>query len=65
LSGNVTRDRQAVEALLADHWRVLIVWECATRDPLALASLQNTMDAWVRGAETSGQIRGFSTLPDS
>jgi DNA mismatch endonuclease, patch repair protein len=65
LSGNVTRDRQAVEALLADHWRVLIVWECATRDPLALASIQNKMDSWVRSAEISGQVRGFSTLPDS
>ncbi|MEW9570238.1 very short patch repair endonuclease [Rhodanobacter sp. Si-c] len=65
LEGNVARDRRAVDALLADHWRVLTVWECATRDPLVLASLRDTMDAWVQGSEASGQIRGFSTLPDS
>lgn len=65
LGGNVARDRRAVDALLADHWRVLTVWECATRDPLVLASLRDTMGAWVQGSETSGQIRGYSTLPDS
>jgi len=65
LKGNVTRDERAVETLLADHWRVLVVWECATRDPLVFASLHKMMDTWVRGSEITGQIRGFSTLPDS
>ena len=39
LEGNVARDRRAIEALLADGWRVLTVWECATRDAICLAAL--------------------------
>lgn len=31
LEGNVTRDRRAVDALLASGWRVLVIWECALR----------------------------------
>lgn len=65
LSGNVSRDQRATEALLADGWRVLTVWECATRDPAAFASLQETMISWIAGSEARGEIRGFSTLPDS
>ena len=30
-AGNVARDKKAVEALLADGWRVIIVWECALK----------------------------------
>lgn len=31
-AGNVERDRRAVRALRRDGWRVLVVWECQTRD---------------------------------
>ena len=31
LERNAERDRRAVEALLSNGWRVLTVWECATR----------------------------------
>lgn len=33
LAENAARDRRAIEALLADGWRVLVVWECALRGP--------------------------------
>lgn len=33
LSANAARDRKAIEALRADGWRVLVVWECALRGP--------------------------------
>lgn len=33
LSANAARDRKAVEALQADGWHVLIIWECALRGP--------------------------------
>lgn len=33
LAANVTRDRKAVDALLANGWRVLVIWECAMRGP--------------------------------
>ncbi len=29
---NVARDKKAVESLLANGWRVIIVWECALKD---------------------------------
>ena len=31
IGGNIRRDREARERLLADGWRVLDVWECALR----------------------------------
>lgn len=31
LAENAARDRWAIEALCADGWRVLVVWECALR----------------------------------
>lgn len=31
LAENAARDRRAIEALRADGWRVLVVWECALR----------------------------------
>lgn len=34
LSANEARDRRAVSALLADGWRVLVIWECALRGRL-------------------------------
>lgn len=30
-AGNVARDSKSVDALLADGWRVIIVWECALK----------------------------------
>ncbi|WP_444984875.1 very short patch repair endonuclease [Halomonas mongoliensis] len=33
---NVERDARQAEALRALGWRVLIVWECETRDPVTL-----------------------------
>lgn len=33
LAANVARDRKATEALLANGWRVLVIWECAIRGP--------------------------------
>jgi DNA mismatch endonuclease (patch repair protein) len=33
---NRARDQRALEALRRAGWRVLVVWECQTRDPLKL-----------------------------
>lgn len=33
LAANTARDHKAVEALQANGWRVVIVWECALRGP--------------------------------
>ena len=37
LAANAARDRMALEALQADSWRVLVIWECALRGPQRLA----------------------------
>jgi DNA mismatch endonuclease (patch repair protein) len=36
LESNVERDHQAIKALRASGWRVLLVWECALRGPKRL-----------------------------
>ena len=35
--GNVVRDRRSHEALIELGWRVLVIWECETRDEGAVA----------------------------
>lgn len=36
LARNVARDRQHAKALKKLGWRVLVIWDCETRDPLKL-----------------------------
>ena len=31
---NVTRDRRVIESLVAEGWRVLVVWECQVRNEM-------------------------------
>ena len=56
LEGNVARDHRAIEALLADGWRSLTVWECATRGPESAASLSKALASWIEGFARSGEI---------
>lgn len=56
LESNVSRDRRAVESLLSGGWRVLTVWECATRDPKTLARLGRKLSVWIEGKESRGEI---------
>jgi DNA mismatch endonuclease (patch repair protein) len=39
LEGNADRDRRKIAALEADGWRVIVVWECQTRDEARLAAV--------------------------
>jgi DNA mismatch endonuclease, patch repair protein len=59
LDGNVRRDEQAIDQLGAAGWRVLTVWECATRDKASLAALPRTLSEWINGASLLGEVRGF------
>lgn len=56
LEGNVARDRRAIEALLSEGWRVLTVWECATRDLATLADLADLLSHWIEGAQPTGEV---------
>lgn len=56
LQGNVSRDQRAIAALVKDGWRVLTVWECATRNPLVLEGLSTYLAHWIEGLERTGEI---------
>jgi DNA mismatch endonuclease (patch repair protein) len=58
LKGNVERDRRNVETLLARDWRVLVVWECATKDKAMDSTLPETLSAWIRGTARFGEVSG-------
>jgi DNA mismatch endonuclease, patch repair protein len=58
LEGNVARDRRAIESLRADGWRVLTIWECATRDAVTLATLPEALCRWIADGGPTGEISG-------
>lgn len=55
ISGNVARDRAAIEELRKDGWRVLVVWECETRKA-ALQQLIDEIASWITGNNNEGEI---------
>ncbi len=61
LSRNADRDREVREALCAEGWRVLTVWECATRGRGIQAELAETLRAWIDGATVIGEISRIDT----
>lgn len=62
LDGNVSRDKQAVSALLAQGWRVLVVWECAIRNRETLGCLPEMLTKWIGSSALSGEITGGARL---
>ena len=56
LEGNSARDRRSVEALRSSGWRVLIVWECATKDAVSSARLGRDLSGWISGIDPIGEI---------
>ena len=57
---NRERDAEVREALRAAGWRCLIVWECALRGAgkRQFERLIDDAAAWVRGADSTGDLRG-------
>ncbi|ANG93361.1 very short patch repair endonuclease [Lelliottia amnigena] len=55
---NVIRDARDRAVLLAQGWRVLVVWECALRGRLKLddAALIERLEEWICGGGQSAQI---------
>ncbi|WP_081344578.1 very short patch repair endonuclease [Janthinobacterium lividum] len=56
LQANVDRDQRAFDALTAMGWRVLCVWECATRDRETVKTLSDRITAWINQDTPSGEI---------
>jgi len=63
LQANVSRDRQAIDRLMASGWRVLCIWECATRDAQTRQSLQNSVLDWIHSDAAFGEISGPTSVP--
>lgn len=49
-----------VEKLNAIGWRVLCIWECATRGSGAIDDLMSDISSWMIGKERSGEISGVN-----
>lgn len=58
LHGNVERDCLSTVKLQLMGWRVLWVWECATRNADTAEQLQDKMALWIRGSSTFEEISG-------
>lgn len=56
LDRNVERDKAAVTALRAAGWRVLTVWECATRRISDLDELEARLAEWVDDGDCLAEI---------
>ena len=63
LAANLERDTRVIEALLAEGWRVLVVWECATRSAEAREAMPELLRCWIDGTEVSGEFCSDSMLP--
>lgn len=65
LYGNVERDQRAVDRLAEMGWRVLIVWECSTRDPATSTALPRALREWICSDARYGEIGSQRLLPES
>ena len=64
IEANRERDTRAIEALLSGGWRVLVVWECATRS-FQVDNLIGIIAAWLQGTETSAELSSDGLSTDS
>lgn len=58
LRANVDRDRRSMEKLNMMGWRVLYVWECATRNFKTMSVLPDSLKSWIDGDAKFGEISG-------
>ncbi len=63
LMANVERDARVREALLSAGWRVLVVWECATRSAIVRDALPELLTRWIAGGDLSGEFGSSSMHP--
>lgn len=62
IARNRERDHCAIEALLADGWRVLTVWECSLKAPARrpVAEVVSDCAAFIRGRTARAELAGAS-----
>lgn len=64
IAANRDRDRRAIEALLGAGWRILVVWECATRS-FPADDLVRSIATWLQGTETSAELSSDGLSADN
>jgi len=62
LESNVERDRKAVADLLATGWRVLTVWECATRRN-SESDMEKLIIRWLEGSQRNSEVSDREEFP--
>lgn len=67
IRSNKARDKQQIEQLTADGWRVMVVWECAIKGKARLAEpgLAGDMADWIRNGAKYAEFQGSKTSTDS
>lgn len=63
LGRNTERDRESQRRLLELGWRVLVVWECATRGKGAVDNLPGQLARWIALGERSGELPASASAP--
>jgi len=58
LHSNIVRDKMTTEKLNANGWRVLYIWECATRSSMVMEDLLPAIESWMAGNTEFGEISG-------
>ncbi|MDV7141763.1 DNA mismatch endonuclease Vsr [Tropicimonas sp. TH_r6] len=64
LLSNRKRDRAAIHSLLDSGWRVLVIWECATRE-LRVEQLVARIIDWLQSPEKFAEISSDKRQPTS
>ncbi len=49
---NKQRDKRVLVKLTEEGWRVVVIWECATRDDNVFESVMHILDAWIKAGES-------------
>ena len=45
---NNLRDKRVIEQLLSENWRVVVVWECVTRNAVAFDEVIIAINRWIK-----------------
>jgi DNA mismatch endonuclease (patch repair protein) len=56
LDSNIDRDKKAINSLVASGWRVLIVWECITRNRSMALDIGPFINSWIQGEDQTGEV---------
>lgn len=59
---NKERDERVTNQLLAEGWRVVIIWECATREAGIFENTIKQLDNWIRSSESEYFESGFKKV---